>query len=78
MTKIMLLLAVIDCCGKNIYQFLFLYLSACFVGSVIEWLKRQNPDRHGSVQNLLAAFCCVLGKDTLRHCFLLGGLGKHI
>ena len=29
-----------------------------------------------SVQNPLAPFCCVLGKDTLRHIPLLGGLGK--
>ena len=28
------------------------------------------------VQNLLAPFCCVLGKDTLQHFSLLGGLGK--
>ena len=29
-----------------------------------------------SVQNPLAPFCCVLGKDTLRHFPLLGGLDK--
>ena len=29
-----------------------------------------------SLQNLLAQFCCVLGKDTLRLFPLLGGLGK--
>ena len=29
-----------------------------------------------SVQNQLASLCCVLGKDTLRHFLLLGGLGK--
>ena len=29
-----------------------------------------------SVQNPLAPFCCVLGKNTLRHFSLLGGLGK--
>ena len=28
------------------------------------------------VQTLLAPFCCVLGKDTLGHFTLLGGLGK--
>ena len=28
------------------------------------------------VQNPLASFCCVLGKNTLRHFLLLGGLGK--
>ena len=41
------------------------------VGSVIEWFKRRDRD-----QNPLAPFCCVLGKDTLRHIPLLGGLGK--
>ena len=29
------------------------------------------------VQNSLVPFCCVLGKNTLRHLPLLGGLGKH-
>ena len=29
-----------------------------------------------SVQNPLAPFCCVLGKDTLRYFPLLGGLDK--
>ena len=29
-----------------------------------------------SVQNPLAPFCYVLGKDTLRHLPLLGGFGK--
>ena len=29
-----------------------------------------------SVQNPLKPFCCVLGKDTLRHFPLLGGLDK--
>ena len=28
-----------------------------------------------SVQNLLTPFYCVLGKDTLQHFLLLGGLG---
>ena len=31
-----------------------------------------------AVENLLAPFCCVLGKDTLRHFPLLGGLGKQL
>ena len=30
------------------------------------------------IQNLLAPFCCVLGKDTFRHFSLLGGLGKQL
>ena len=29
-----------------------------------------------SIQNLLAPFFCVLGKDTLRYFPLLGGLGN--
>ena len=29
-----------------------------------------------SVQNLLAPFCCVLGKETLQHFPLLAGLNK--
>ena len=29
-----------------------------------------------SVQNLLVPFCCVLGKNTLLHFPLRGGLGK--
>ena len=31
-----------------------------------------------SVQNLLAPFSCVLGKDILRNFALLGGLGKQL
>ena len=31
-----------------------------------------------SVQNSLAPFCCVIGKETLRHFSLLGGLGKQL
>ena len=31
-----------------------------------------------SVQNLLAPFCCVLEKDTVRHFPLLAGLGKQL
>ena len=30
------------------------------------------------VQNLLKPFCCVVGKDTLRHFSLLGDLGKQL
>ena len=40
-------------------------------------LKHRTDDQHGlAVQNPLAPFCCVLGKDTLRHFPLLGGLDK--
>ena len=31
-----------------------------------------------SVQNLLAPYCCVSGKDTLRHFPPFGGLSKQI
>ena len=41
------------------------------VGSVVEWLKRRPYDQTG-----LTPFCCILGKDTMRHFSELGGLGK--
>ena len=31
-----------------------------------------------SIQNLLAPFCCVFEKNTLRHFLLLNGLGKQL
>ena len=43
------------------------------VSSVVEWFERRDCDRHGLG---LKPFCCVLGKDTLRHFPLLGALGK--
>ena len=46
------------------------------VGSVVEWQSAGLVTNTVSVQNLLAPFCCVLGKDTLRHFPLLGGPGK--
>ena len=46
-----------------------------YVGSMVEWLKVLMTNMV-SVQNPLAPFCCVLGKDTLRHIPLLVGLGK--
>ena len=47
------------------------------VGSVVEWLKHRAHDQHGlSSKPTCIIFCCVLGKDTLRHFPLLGGLGK--
>ena len=49
---------------------------ALIVDSAVEWLKRRSRDQHGLASNLVAPFCCVLGKDTLRHIPLLGGLGK--
>ena len=36
----------------------------------------RTDDQHGLGSNPLAPFCCVLGKDTLRHFPLLGGLDK--
>ena len=46
------------------------------VGSVVEWLKTELMISMVSVQNPFAPFCCVLGKDTLRHFPLLGSLDK--
>ena len=46
------------------------------LGNVVEWLERQDCDQHGFGKNLFAPFCCILGKDTLRHFHLLGGFGK--
>ena len=46
------------------------------VGSLVEWLRAAIVINMVWVQNLLALFCCVLGKDTLRHFPLLGCLGK--
>ena len=45
------------------------------VGSMVEWLKHQTDDQH-DLQNPLAPFCSVLGKDTLQHFPLLDGLDK--
>ena len=39
-------------------------------------LKRTNVGYKKAKKNPLAPFCCVLGKDTLRHFPLLGGLDK--
>ena len=46
-----------------------------FVGSMVEWLKRRNCDRHGLGSKPSRAFCCVLGKDTSQHFPLIGVLG---
>ena len=51
-------------------------LSYELIGSVVEWLKHRVRDQHGLDSNPLALFCCVLGKDTLRHISLLGGPSK--
>ena len=37
------------------------------VGSVVEWLKHRADDQHGLGSKPTSPFCCVLGKDTLRH-----------
>ena len=45
--------------------------------SVVEWLKHRTDDQHGlSSKPTCEPFCCVVGKDTLRHFPLLGGLDK--
>ena len=46
------------------------------VSSMVEWLERWIVIDIVSIQNLLTPFCCALGKGTLRHFPLLGGLGK--
>ena len=46
------------------------------VGSVAEWSSVVIVITMVSVQNLLAPFSCVLGKDILVHFFLLGGFSK--
>ena len=46
------------------------------------WLSGKSPELMAhvinwvTVQNLLAFFCCVLGKDTLQHFPILGDLTK--
>ena len=46
------------------------------VSSVVEWLKCHAHDQHSLSSKPTVPFCCVLGKNTLRHILLLGGLGK--
>ena len=46
------------------------------ISSVVEWWSIVIVISMVSVQNLLAPFCCVLGKETLWHFPLLGSLGK--
>ena len=43
---------------------------------MVERLKHQDCDRHGLSSKPTCAMCFVLGKDTLQHFPLLGGLGK--
>ena len=59
-----------------IYHSIKIFIKIFIVGSVVKWLKRRARDQHGLGQNPLAPFCCVLGKDTLWHFPLLGGLSK--
>ena len=65
------------------------FLFAVIMDSLTDEVRREPPltmlfadDMHmlfaDSVQNPLAPFCCVLGKDPLRHYPLLGGLGKQL
>ena len=42
-------------------------MSLLSVLSVAKWLKRRAYDQHGLGSKPHAPFCCVLGKDTLRH-----------
>ena len=50
--------------------------SSSVVSSVVKWLKHWACDQHGLGSKPTNAILCVLGKDTLRHIFLLGGPGK--
>ena len=43
---------------------------------VVERLKHRTDDQRGLGSKPLVPFCCVIGKDTLRHFTLLGGLDK--
>ena len=58
-------------------SFVLCILAKKLVDSVVEWLKRHDCDGHSFVSKL-APFFCVLGKNTLRHFPLLGGLGKQL
>ena len=61
---------LIDCVHAN---------NSLTIYNLVEWLKRRVRDQQTlSVPNPLAPFCCVLGKDTLRHISLLDGPGKQI
>ena len=55
---------------------LFEKVQSADISGVVEWLKHRTDDQHGLGSKPTYAFCCVLGKDTLRHFPLLGGLGK--
>ena len=46
------------------------------VGSVVEWLERRDYGRHCLGSKATRAILLCLGKNTLRHISLLGGLGK--
>ena len=55
---------------------LFDKVQSADISGVVEWLKHRTDDQHGLGSKPTYAFCCVLGKDTLRHFPLLSGLGK--
>ena len=55
---------------------LFDKVQSADISGVVEWLKHRTDDQHGLGSKPTYAFCCVLGKDTLRHFPLLCGLGK--
>ena len=54
------------------------FVETMIVDSVVKWLEPVIVIDMVSVQNLLAPFCCVLGKDTSRDFTLLGGLDKQL
>ena len=63
----------------NCYHFYVIVMFGVWssvVGSVFECLERVLMINMVSVQNPLAPFCCVLGKDTSWHFPLLRDLGK--
>ena len=54
----------------------YLKISWCKVATVVEWLEGRACDRHGLGLKPTFVIFCVLGKNTLQHFPLLGGLGK--
>ena len=54
------------------FEDIFLFL--IFIS--IHHFDSEKTDRDVILRETIKLFCCVLGKDTLRHFPLLGGLGK--
>ena len=59
-----------------LYQKYIDILSIIIASSVVELLKLQACDQHGFGSKPTCTILLVLGKDTLQHIPLLGGLGK--